>query len=101
MAAHKDKARGRIKAAFGEYAGIVAKARGANSNNADTRTVVCAVVSEMLGWDPLEHLTVENRMGDYHTDYMLRDAAGALWASRAGQSTSCAAAGPAWGVASW
>lgn len=80
MAVYQDKARARIKGALRKFAGIIAKARAANSNEADTRTIVAAIVSEMLGWDQFEHLTGEFRIKGNYADYLIRDEANVPWA---------------------
>jgi predicted type IV restriction endonuclease len=80
MAVYQEKARTRIKGALRKFSGILSKARAANSNEADTRTIVSAVISEMLGWDPFEHLTAEYRIKGNYADYMLRDEANTHWA---------------------
>jgi predicted type IV restriction endonuclease len=76
MAVYQDKARTRIKSVLRKYAGIIAKARAANANEADTRTIVAAVVSEMLGWDQFEHLTGEFRVKGNYADYIIRGESG-------------------------
>ena len=60
MAVYQQKAKERIKKSLRKFKPIAAKATKNAVNEADTRVLVSAVLSEALGWDPFAELTGEH-----------------------------------------
>lgn len=72
MAVYQDKARQRIQSGLRRFRNIVGKAVASKSNEADTRVVVNAVMSDLLGWDQFEDITGEYRIRGTYADYVIK-----------------------------
>lgn len=76
MAVYQDKARERIRKSLRKFKPIAAKQRGDAVNEADTRQLVSAIISETLGWDPFTNLTAEHMIKGQYCDIEIKQAAG-------------------------
>lgn len=72
MAVYQDKARERIQKGLRRFATVVAKAANNKANESDTRVVVHAILSELLGWDQFEDITGEHRIRGAYADFAIR-----------------------------
>lgn len=78
MAVYQDKAFARIKDRLRPTANIITKAKKTNTKEADTRTIVLDILTDMLGWDRYENITAEYAIKGGYADYAIqkRDAKG-------------------------
>lgn len=72
MAVYQDKAKERIQKGLRRFRNVVAKAAAHKANEADTRVVVNATLSELLGWDQFEDITGEYRIRGTYADYVIK-----------------------------
>ncbi len=76
MAVYQQKARERIKKSLRKFKPIAAKALQNAVNEADTRVLVNAVLSEALGWDPFAEITGEHLIRGQYCDFAIRQDTG-------------------------
>ena len=76
MAVYQDKAKERIRKSLRKFKPIAAKAHHNAVNEADTRLLVSANLSEALGWDPFTELTGEHLIKGQYCDFAIRQGAG-------------------------
>jgi predicted type IV restriction endonuclease len=72
MAVYQDKAKERIQKGLRRFKNVVKKAAAHKANEADTRVVVNAVLSELLGWDQFEDITGEHRIRGRYADFVIK-----------------------------
>lgn len=72
MAVYQDKAKERITRGLRKFRGIVDRSRAANSNESDTRVIVSAITTELLGWDLFTDLTGEYCIKGTYADFCLK-----------------------------
>jgi len=72
MAVYQDKAKERIQKGLRRFRNVVNKATKNKSNESDTRVVVNAVLSELLGWDKFEDITGEHRISGKYADFEIK-----------------------------
>jgi len=72
MAVYQDKAKERIHKGLRRFRNVVKKAAENNSNEADTRVIVNAILSELLGWDKFEDITGEHRIRGQYADFVIK-----------------------------
>jgi predicted transport protein/predicted type IV restriction endonuclease len=76
MAVYQDKAKERIRKGLRKFKPIAAKQRSDAVNEADTRVLVSAILSEALGWDPFANLTGEHMIRGQYCDIEIRQTSG-------------------------
>jgi len=72
MAVYQDRAKERIKKGLRKFKPIAAKERSNAVNEADTRVLVSAILTEALGWDPFQNLTGEHRIKGQYCDFAIK-----------------------------
>ncbi len=72
MAVYQDKAKERIQKGLRKFSGIVVKTAQQKANESDTRVVVHAILSELLGWDHFEDITGEHRIRGAYADFTIK-----------------------------
>jgi predicted type IV restriction endonuclease len=72
MAVYQDKALARIKDKLRTTAGVINRAKKANTKEADTRTIVFDILTDMLGWDRYENITAEYAIKGGYADYAIQ-----------------------------
>jgi len=78
MAAYQDKAKARIKKGLRKFTPITREARRNAVNEADTRLIITAILSELLGWDTFEDITSEQCIKGQYCDYAIKKPGGVL-----------------------
>jgi predicted type IV restriction endonuclease len=78
MAAYQDKAKDRIKRGLRKFTPIAREARRNGVNEADTRLIITAILSELLGWDTFEDITSEQCIKGQYCDYAIKREGGLL-----------------------
>jgi predicted transport protein/predicted type IV restriction endonuclease len=76
MAVYQDKARERIRKGLRKFKPIAARERADAVNEADTRVLVNAILSEALGWDPFTNLTGEHMIKGQYCDIEIKQDSG-------------------------
>ncbi|MCL2338090.1 MAG: type I restriction enzyme HsdR N-terminal domain-containing protein [Firmicutes bacterium] len=71
MPVYKDKALERIREKLRPTASVINKALKSNTKEADTRTIVLDILTEMLGWDKFENITAEYAIKGGYADYAI------------------------------
>ena len=78
MAVYQDKAKDRIKRGLRKFTPIAREARRNGVNEADTRLIITAILSELLGWDTFEDITSEQCIKGQYCDYAIKKSGGLL-----------------------
>lgn len=78
MSVYQDKAVDRIKGKLRSTVSVINRAQKINTKEADTRTIVFDILTEMLGWDKYENITAEYAIKGGYADYAIvkKDAKG-------------------------
>ena len=72
MAVYQDKAKERIRRGLRKFTQIARDARRNGVNESDTRLIITAVLTELLGWDTFEDITSEQCIKGQYCDYALK-----------------------------
>jgi predicted type IV restriction endonuclease len=72
MAAYQDRAKTRITKGLRKFTAISKEARRNGVNEADTRLIITAILSELLGWDTFEDITSEQCIKGQYCDYAIK-----------------------------
>jgi predicted type IV restriction endonuclease/predicted transport protein len=76
VAVYQQKAKERIRRSLRKFRPIAAKALQNAVNEADTRVLVNALLSEALGWDPFAEITGEHLIRGQYCDFAIKQDAG-------------------------
>jgi predicted transport protein/predicted type IV restriction endonuclease len=76
MAVYQEQAKERIRKGLSKFKPIAAKQRSDAVNEADTRVLVSAILTEALGWDPFANLTGEHMIKGQYCDIEIKQDSG-------------------------